>query len=221
MSTTGFLSDFSLREIFQFIDQGNKTGLLSIRVLPESQSKAPLNFSVNSYIWVDQGCIVAAAHRLDQQGLVSLIQQCQMVSDRVFDKLVHWCCPIDEPLGLYLKNQGVLKAEQLKQLFQVQVLQPISGLFRVKEGEFKFEPKKSVPTREMTGLSVPAIILNEYGLIHSLLEQIDHYCLNLESLPCRRLDDVPPYQVISCLNSHSCERQACPKKAINVYKVKI
>ncbi|HEY9612050.1 DUF4388 domain-containing protein [Allocoleopsis sp.] len=184
MSTTGFLSDFSLREIFQFIDQGHKTGMLSVRLLPEAQSTSPLSFYVTSYIWVYQGYIVAAAHKLDQQGLVSLIQQCQMVSDRVFDKLVHWCCPIDEPLGLYLKNQGVLKPEQLKQLFHVQVLQPISSLFRVKEGEFKFEPKKFIPTREMTGLSVPAIILNKYGLIHSLLEQVDNYCLNLESLPC-------------------------------------
>ena len=221
MSTTGFLSDFSLREIFQFIDQGHKTGLLSVRGLPESQSTSPLSFYVTSYIWVYQGCIVAVAHQLDQQGLVSLIQQCQMVSDRVFDKLVHWCCPIDEPLGLYLKNQGVLKAEQLKRLFQVQVLQPVSVLFRVKEGEFNFEQTKSIPTREMTGLSVPALILNEYGFIHSLLEQIDNYCLNLESLPCRKLDEVPLHPVISGLNSLSGERQVCPKKPTTLCKIKI
>jgi hypothetical protein len=137
MSTTGFLTDFSLPEIFQFIDKGHKTGLLRLRALPESQATLPLVH----YIWVYEGYIVAAAKRLDHQGLVSLIEQYQMVSDRVFDKLVHWCCPIDQPLGLYLKNQGVLQAEQLKQLFQVQVLQQVCALFQLKEGQFRFRPR--------------------------------------------------------------------------------
>jgi hypothetical protein len=179
MSTTGFLTDFSLQEIFQFIDRGHKTGLLRLKSKPVSQATRP---SVH-YIWVYQGHIVAAANRLDQQGLVQLIEQGHMLSDRVFDKLVHWCCPIDEPLGLYLKNQGVLKTEQLKQLFQVQVLQPVYTLFQLKEGEFKFDQNVPMPTREMTGLSVPAVVLNQYALIKVLFEKIDNNCLNIESLP--------------------------------------
>lgn len=194
MSTTGFLTDFSLQELFQFIDRGHKTGLLRVESEPVSQATRP---SVH-YIWVYHGHIVAAANRLDQQGLVQLIEQGQMLSDslrhsfagrspaaltRAFDKLVHWCCPIDEPLGLYLKNQGVLTTEQLKQLFQVQVLQPVYTLFQLKEGEFKFDQNVQMPTREMTGLSVPALVLNQYAFIKVILEKIDNNCLNLKSLP--------------------------------------
>ncbi len=186
MSTTGFLTDFSLPEIFQFIDKGHKTGLLRLRALPESQATLPLVH----YIWVYEGYIVAAAKRLDHQGLVSLIEQYQMVSDRVFDKLVHWCCPIDQPLGLYLKNQGVLQAEQLKQLFQVQVLQQVCALFQLKEGQFRFDPDVPIPTREMTGLSVPAVELNQYGLIKVLLEEIENNWLNLKSVENCRLNEV-------------------------------
>lgn len=162
MSVTGFLIDFSLPEIFQLLEQGSKTGLLTLCALPESQIEKS-NSHVH-YIWVRQGRIVAAANRLDHQGLVSLIEQRQWISDRVFDKLVHWCCPISEPLGLYLKNQGVLKAEQLKRLFTVQVLQQVCALFQLKNGTFEFDQNVSIPTREATGLSIPATEATLLGL---------------------------------------------------------
>src|ERR687886_1224059 len=186
MSITGHLSDFSLPEIFQLLEKGHKTGLLTLRAENLGQQKPEAH-----YIWVYQGRIVAASNRLDHQGLVSLIDQRQLVSDRVFDKLVHWCCPINEPLGLYLKNQGVLQAEQLKRLFQVQVLQPVCALFQLKEGNFKFDQNVPIPRREMTGLSVPAEVLNQYGMIKVLLEEIEKDCLNVTSLQYGRLNEVP------------------------------
>lgn len=152
MSITGSTTDFSLPEIFQFVEKGRKTGLLTLRASPQVQPN-PLG---SHYIWVHQGRVVAAANRLDDQGLVSLIEKHQWVSDRAFDKLVHWCCPIDVPLGLYMKQQGVLQAEQLKRLFQIQVLKQVCALFQLKDAEFKFEPKARIPARELTGLSVPA-----------------------------------------------------------------
>lgn len=151
MSITGHLSDFSLPEIFQLLEKGRKTGLLTLRPEPTVSDKPPFH-----YIWVYQGRIVAAANQLDHQGLVTLIDRNQWVSDRVFDKLIHWCCPIHEPLGLYLRKQGVIQAKQLKRLFQVQVLKQVCALLQLTEAEFRFEPNAQIPTREMTGLSVPA-----------------------------------------------------------------
>ena len=151
MSIKGHLTDFSLPEIFQLLERGQKTGLLTLRAEAVTKAKPRAH-----YIWVHQGRIVAAANRLDHQGLVSLIDQRQWISDRVFDKLVHWCCPINEPLGLYLKNQGVLQAKQLKRLFQIQVLNQVCALLQLREAVFTFEPNVQIPTREMTGLRVPA-----------------------------------------------------------------
>jgi Domain of unknown function (DUF4388) len=159
MGVTGCLTDFSLPEIFQFIEKGQKTGLLTIQVFPNAKIK-PAKY----YLWARQGRIVAAANRLDHQGLVSLIDGRQWISDRVFDKVVHWCCPIDQPLGLYLKNQGVLQSAQLKRLFQVQVLQQVCALFQLKDAEFKFEQNVQIPSREMTGLSVKATEATLVGL---------------------------------------------------------
>lgn len=158
MSIQGSASDFSFPEILQILEQDRKTGLLTLSGLPSGA--VPPVF----YIWVERGRLVAAAKSLDHQGLVKLIEQRQWVSDRVLDKLVHWCCPIDQPLGSYLKNQGVLRPEQLKQLFNVQVLQPVSTLFHLNQGQLKFDPDAGTPRREMTGLSISATALKLFVL---------------------------------------------------------
>lgn len=151
MSTTGSFSDFSLPEILQFIEQGHKTGLLTVRALSESPD---IKSSIH-YIWVEQGCIVGAANRLDEKGLVRLIEQRQWVSTRVIDKLAQ-LCPPDKSLGKYLFDQGVLQAEQLKQLFLTQIRQQVCALFNLQDGEFQFEQNVSLPRLELTGLSVSA-----------------------------------------------------------------
>jgi hypothetical protein len=68
------------------------------------------------------------------------------------------------PIGLYLKTQGFLQPEQLRLLFHAQVLQQICGLFRLKDARFKFDTKATLPTTEMTGLSLSATEATLMGL---------------------------------------------------------
>lgn len=160
MSITASLTNFSSAEIFQWIENGKKTGLLTLHAL-SGDKVTPLKVH---YIWVKQGYIVAAANRLDQQGLVSLITRCQWVSDRAITKLLEWCCPVHEPLGLSLKNQRILKTQQLEQLFQIQLLQQVCPLFQLKAAQFTFDLSATIPTREMTGLRIPATEATLMGL---------------------------------------------------------
>jgi hypothetical protein len=149
MSTQGSLTDFSLLEILQFIENGKRTGLLTLSTLSVSKTTPASVY----YIWVYRGHLVAVANQLDSLGLVELISQQQWVSERVVTKLAQ-LCPIDQPLGLYLLNQGVLNASQLKQLFFLQVLQQFESLFQLDEAQFRFDPNALLPRQEMTGLSV-------------------------------------------------------------------
>jgi hypothetical protein len=151
MSTQGSLTELSLLEILQFIENGKRTGLLTLSTLSVSKTTPASVY----YIWVYRGSLVAVASRLDSLGLVELISQQQWVSERVVTKLAQ-LCPINQPLGFYLLNQGVLKASQLKQLFFLQVLQQIEGLFQLNEAQFRFAPNVLLPRQEMTGLSVSA-----------------------------------------------------------------
>ncbi|HBB34377.1 MAG TPA: hypothetical protein DDZ80_25390 [Cyanobacteria bacterium UBA8803] len=159
MSITSSLTDFSLPEIFQFLEKGHKTGLLALTASPEDRTTP----SDIHYIWLYQGRIVGAANQLDHQGLVGLIAQNQGISKRVVAKLVQ-LCPTDKPLGVSLKHQCVLSTQQLKRLFQIQVLQRVCALFELKDGLFKFIQNAPIPTREMTGLTISTTEATLLGL---------------------------------------------------------
>jgi hypothetical protein len=63
---------------------------------------------------------------------------------------------MNEPLGLYLKSQGMLDTEQLRLLFRSQVLQPVCGLFKLANARFSFDEQQPLVYPEMTGLSMMA-----------------------------------------------------------------
>jgi hypothetical protein len=151
MAVTGYLAEFSLPELFQFLDQGHKTGLLTINGLSVDRNRN----SQSHYIWVHEGRIVAAAASLDQKGLLSMIAQRGWLSDRVVSRLAQ-VFSNKTPMGLCLKSHGLLEAEQLKVLFKSQVLRRVCALFQLQDGQFEFQTKVPLPLAEMTGLSVPA-----------------------------------------------------------------
>jgi hypothetical protein len=160
MAITGHLAEFSLAEILQFLEQGHKTGLLTIFALPEAQ---PPNAQTNHYIWFNQGNVVAAANRSDHRGLIALISQRGWLGDRAVSRLAQTCAP-KTPLGLCLKSQGLLQAEQLKLLFYTQVMRQICALFSLPDGWFHFDSKAVLPLAEMTGLSAQASEVTLSGL---------------------------------------------------------
>lgn len=159
MAVTGYLAEFSLAELFQFLEQGNKTGLLTICPLAD----APAGEQKNHHVWFNQGRIVAAASRLDQQGLLKLISQRGWLGDRAATRLAQ-ICSVSTPMGLCLKSQGALTAEQLKLLFYAQVMRQVCALFTLKDGWFQFDSKVPLPVAEMTGLNAPATEVTLAGL---------------------------------------------------------
>ncbi|MGM3307744.1 DUF4388 domain-containing protein [Anabaena sp. WFMT] len=162
MTITGNFADFSLPELLQFLDQGKKTGLLYIEFLPDANENGKKQVY---YIWLHQGRVVSAADRLDQQGLTLMIAQRGWISERVISRVTQISsCFINSPLGLCLKSQGLVQPEQLKLLFNSQVLRPVCSLFQVKDALFRFEPTSSLPLGEMTGLSMSATEVILIGL---------------------------------------------------------
>lgn len=159
MAFNGYLAQFSLPEIFQLLEQGHKTGLLTIRTLP-----AALTQEVQVYhIWLHQGRIVAAADRLDNKGLVSIMAHRGMTSERLASKAIQNCSP-NTPMGLCLKSQGMVQAEQLKLIFNTQVVTQVSALFELKDGKFEFDATATLPVAEMTGLNMAATEVTLMGL---------------------------------------------------------
>ncbi|HEY9903644.1 MAG TPA: DUF4388 domain-containing protein [Candidatus Sericytochromatia bacterium] len=159
MAITSCLAEFSLPELFQFLDQGSKTGLLTLRFQPDSHSPEKRV----RHALMHQGRIVAVTNRLNHQCLLAMICQRGWISPEALREQVNRC-PANMPIGLYLKTQGFLQPEQLRLLFHAQVLQQICGLFRLKDARFKFDTKATLPTTEMTGLSLSATEATLMGL---------------------------------------------------------
>ncbi len=185
MALAGYLSEYSLAEIFNFVHEGSRTGLLSISPNPRTLISTSNSYN---YLWFESGRIVAATTGLDGKGLLMNIGQRKLMSPAqielagiLIDELPQplgiylksrgtmdidvvgtALYNIPQPLGLYLKSYGLLDAEQLKLLFNSQTIAVVSSLFQLKDNQFKFDPDREPINAEMTGISLPA---QEMGLL--------------------------------------------------------
>jgi Domain of unknown function (DUF4388) len=155
MSLTGYLSEYSLVEIFNFVQEGNKTGLLSID--PDRCLSRSLDNSY--YISFQFGRIVAVSngHAVTERGLLKTIEQRRWLSLEQTTGLSFHASRLQQPLGTYLKSCNLLDAEQLKLLFDAQVTANICKLFGEQHhGRFNFDPQAALIYTEMTGISLTA-----------------------------------------------------------------
>lgn len=157
MQLSGHLSEYSLAEIFNFVHQGDRTGLLTL--LPERESIADSNID---YLWFDRGRIVALANGLEGVGLLTRIRQRHLVSSERIEPVANTIYQLQQPLGIHLKSLNLLDAAQLKLLFNSQTVVPTCRLFELKNRQFQFDPDRLPLNAELTGLSLPA---REVGLL--------------------------------------------------------
>jgi Domain of unknown function (DUF4388) len=160
MGLTGYLSEYSLAEVFQQIQREDLTGLLTIE--PEDDSVKSL--STNYYIWFQGGRLVAMAKSLDRTSLLLMLEKRGWITTKTIQKLLSKTEKLEEPLGQYLKSKGVLSTEQLQIIFHAQILQPVCSLFKLNTARFVFNPKTRLAKAEMTGLSVSADEATMLGL---------------------------------------------------------
>jgi Domain of unknown function (DUF4388) len=158
MTLTGYLSEYSLAEVLNFVHQGNRTGLLSISIdiIPVEPPTNP------HYLWFQTGRIVAVSTGLDGQGLLKAISQRKLVPAEHIEQLRTQVNKIQEPLGLHLKSRNLLTAEQLKLLFNSQAIAIVCKLFELNDARFHFDSSILPSNAEMTGISMPA---QEIGLL--------------------------------------------------------
>ena len=196
MPVSGYLSSFSLSEVLQFAQEGNKTGLLTVRSLPNSTQEFHRYF-----IWLNQGRIVAAADRTDYQGLARMIIQRKWIAEPQLQSLIQQC-PLRMPFGIYLKSQNLLSAEQMKMLFSVQIIRQICALFELIDGSFQFKSNVQMPYLEMTGINIPATEVTLPGL-----RNLQNWSALEEKLPQPRSGLLGTIQGVPTVQLNAQERQ--------------
>jgi len=143
MSINGDFTEFSFTEIIQFLQDFNKTGLLT------------LSCQSSHFFWSDKGQLVAASWRTDGLGLYYLILQLKMVRKRSLQRVIDSAYNNDESLGYFLRNNGFLSLNTLAMLFEMQVLKELYAVEREAIIGFQFDKDAVIPTMELTGLSLP------------------------------------------------------------------
>jgi Domain of unknown function (DUF4388) len=193
MGLTGYLSEYSLAEVFQQIQREDLTGLLTIE--PEDDSVQSL--SSNYYIWFQGGRLVAMAKSLDRTSLLLMLEKRGWITTKTIQNLLSKTEKLEEPLGQYLKSKGVLSTEQLQIIFHAQILQPVCSLFKLTTARFVFNPKTRLAKAEMTGLSVSADeatmlglrVLRDWSPLSKKLPSIDCGLTKLTTvLPAYKMD---------------------------------
>jgi Domain of unknown function (DUF4388) len=152
MSLAGHLSEYSLAEIFHFVQDGNKTGVLSIE---PGIGTSPL-IKDPHYISFQSGRIVSVANGtgLGNRGLLNMMAQRKWLDPEQARLLETQVNLLTQPLGTYLKSRNIINTEQLTLLFNSQVIATACLLFEIHRGRFSFNPKASLAYAEMTGLSL-------------------------------------------------------------------
>lgn len=163
MALTGYLADYSLAEILQFIQQGSKTGLLSISIEPNPAENIA---GIYEYTWFQSGRVVAHAKDLSSFGLISMLEKRNWVGAETSASLRAQSKTLTSPLGLHLKSINLVDVEQLRILFHAQVLQAVCALFKLSNAKFHFDDRASVAhiKPEMTGMSVTAVEVSLLGM---------------------------------------------------------
>lgn len=218
MGINGSLKNFSLPEILRIIDDGSKSGRLSI--YSDSKSRS-LEDKVASHLWFQNGDFIAIHNPLKYINLLDVIKQKKLISSTNLIKLygiksnINNLPKYDNSLGEYCLKNALLNIHQIDRLFEQQ-LETVYSLFELENGWFIFadrneedrvsELKESFPSTEMTGQKLKAIAISLQGmrslkkLNDRLIEQlpdpnsaliklVDNFNLNLSSIEACLFDD--------------------------------
>ncbi|MDX2272743.1 MAG: DUF4388 domain-containing protein [Cyanobacteriota bacterium] len=193
MAMVGDLKDLALPELLQMLGRGKKTGQLAI-------------WSPNGIhrIWFYQGRIVAALTPDETSSLSKIlanhqgVQTCSgMISSRLLAKFSTLCCPVNEPLGVCVKKQGLVDPLLLAQAFRQQLQAGLLILFGLESGQFSFAADVPLPYGEMTGLTKAASEVALEGLRYQqkLLESSDQNLPQPDSSLRRVIQGLPTFKL--------------------------
>ncbi|MGC1309298.1 MAG: DUF4388 domain-containing protein [Phormidesmis sp.] len=210
MNLQGLTSEFSLPELFKFLQESQQTGRLSLKPIgsPDLEERA-------HYLWFEKGNLLAASSRLDGLGLLNILQKRALIQNATLPQLLRRC-PADVALGKFLEDCTILTSKQLKSLFASQVLRHTCVLLESADVQFAFHALSARPYLEMTGVRIRATditlpslrLLKNWGALLEKLPSPDSGLKPLEG-------DIPTYRL------HSQEKDVLrlAKKGLSLSKV--
>ena len=163
----GFIRDFAIADVIQFLRQQNKTGILTI----DAQGKA-------TKIFFDEGKIAWATtpETQDPQWVGRFLMETDRISSSKIDPILANTSDLPS-IEKELLNTGDLTEEELREIFDIQTKEAIFELFLRQEGKYSFEVV-SVSNRPSH-----ASLLEVDFLLLEGMRQLDEWPLIKKKLP--------------------------------------
>ena len=179
MNLQGLTSEFSLPELFKFLQESQQSGRLSLKPV-EGSSPVKKAEGKAYFFWFEKGNLLAASNRLDGLGLLSILQERSLIQSATLPRLLRQCPP-KVALGKFLKDRAVLTGKQLPSLFASQVLRHTCVLLKATDVRFAFSASYPIPYLEMTGVRIRATditlpslrILKDWGALTEKLPGLE------------------------------------------------
>jgi Domain of unknown function (DUF4388) len=161
MVLSGQLKDYSLPELLNTLQQGNKTGLLTIRYLNVSIKRHK-----HIHLYFKDGFLISLADDLIGRELLQVIDSNVSLGQPMIQSLMSMeeNFQIRMPVGLYLESKNLVNELQLQKIFNDQVIKRAICLYELTNASFNFNSKIRPSMLELTGLKLHATKLNLLGL---------------------------------------------------------
>ena len=165
----GFIRDFAIADIIQFLKQQNKTGILTI----DSKGRV-------TRIFFNEGKIAWATtpETQDPQWVARFLVETDRISSSKIDPILAKSSDLPS-IENELLNTGDLSEEELREIFDIQTKEAIFALFRRQEGKYSFEVS-SVSNRPSHSSSIEVDFLLLEGM-----RQLDEWPFIEKKLPSR------------------------------------
>ena len=151
MSLEGHLEDLSLADIFQIIHLSKKTGVLTVE---NSSSKGRIVFHEGQILYASLQSREKIGERLIREGLIEekdLEAALRIQKDR----------KVYEPLGSILAENKLIDKNVLEGILREHLKEVVYELLSWEDGNFKFEPEKTVHEVPLGGSISPEYLLLE------------------------------------------------------------
>ncbi len=153
MSLDGNLRVFSLTEIFQMLGMQRKSGILTVEGPKDTIAVGFLTGRVVS--------VESSTHPLENR-LGSLLVKAGLLSEAQLAIVLETQKKRHDRLGRLLVAERLVRPEDLREAFRIQVQRIVFGAFGWMEGRFRFSPQSAVDHDEelFTPISTEAILLD-------------------------------------------------------------
>lgn len=151
MSLEGHLEDLSLADIFQIIHLSKKTGVLSVE---HPDSKGRIVFHDGQILYASLQNREKLGERLIREGLIK-------EKDLETALLIQKDRKVYEPLGAILAENKFIEKNAMEEILREQLKEVVYELLSWEEGNFKFEPEKTIREVPLGGSVSPEYLLLE------------------------------------------------------------